>query len=433
MIRCSSFTTKIYHNMSDIEHSEPINNTDFKPTRIAWILWGLLTFFYAYQCIIRVFPAYIVQEIMLQFNITAQDFGIFSSVYYIGYSLIHLPIGLYLDKIGVKKVMSFSIFLVSAGLGIFFITENWIIAVIGRLLVGIGSSGAALGLLNILTNFFPQRLFNKLLSVSVAIGLASIIFCGSVTNDIINQIGWKNFVIILSASGIVLSVMFFIIAPNDSQNNSSTSISEQIKSVFTNYKIIMIAFAGGLLVGPLEGFSDAWAVEFFKQVYNLNSNIAANLIPLLYAGMITGLLVMPAIADKFKIHYSLLILAAITMSVCLFIILFCNIDLLLIKILLFICGVFSCYQTILFFVNSLYSDKKSLSLSLSVTNMIIMIFGALFHPLIGFIMELHWEGKIIDGLHKYNNDAYINALSIIPIASMLGGIILLVIRRKLPK
>ena len=419
--------------MSDKDEPKLTKNADRQPTKVAWTLWGLFTFFYAYQYIIRVLPAYIVQDIMLHFNITAQDFGIFSSIYYIGYSLIHLPVGLYLDKFGVKKIMPFSIFLVSAGLGSLLITENWIIALIGRLLVGIGSSGAALGLLNILTSFFPQKLFNKLLSVSIAIGLASVIFFGRIINNIINQIGWKNLITILSFTGIMLSILVLIIAPNYNKNNDSTSALEKLKSVFTNYKIIIIASAGGLMVGPLEGFCDAWAIEFFKQVYNFNSNVTSNLIPLLFAGMIAGLLIIPTIADKFKIHYPLIILAAIIMAVCLFVILFCNINLLLIKILLFICGVFSCYQSSLLFINSLYANRKAVSLSLALTNMIIMIFGALFHPLIGIIMELHWDGRIINSLHQYSNNAYINSLSIIPIASMLGGIILLITKRKLPK
>ena len=60
---------------------------------LAWGVWIIASVFYAYQYILRVMPNIMLSDIMQQFGISAATFGQFSGVYYIGYSLMHLPIG----------------------------------------------------------------------------------------------------------------------------------------------------------------------------------------------------------------------------------------------------------------------------------------------------------------------------------------------------
>ena len=48
-------------------------------------------------------PNIMLDDIMQQFQIDAATFGQFSGVYYIGYSLMHLPIGIMLDRFGPEK------------------------------------------------------------------------------------------------------------------------------------------------------------------------------------------------------------------------------------------------------------------------------------------------------------------------------------------
>ena len=73
---------------------------------MAWFVWMIASLFYAYQYVLRVMPSIMLEDITRQFHIDAAVFGQFSGVYYIGYSLVHLPIGIMLDRFGPRKVMS---------------------------------------------------------------------------------------------------------------------------------------------------------------------------------------------------------------------------------------------------------------------------------------------------------------------------------------
>ena len=68
------------------------------PRIVAWSIWMAASLFYAYQYILRVMPNIMMNDITQQFNIDATAFGQFSGIYYLGYSLMHLPIGIMLDR-----------------------------------------------------------------------------------------------------------------------------------------------------------------------------------------------------------------------------------------------------------------------------------------------------------------------------------------------
>src|SRR5215213_258326 len=126
-------------------------NSSFSNSRIiAWAVWMIASVFYAYQYILRVMPSIMLDDIMQQFHIGAAVFGQFSGVYYIGYSLMHLPIGIMLDRYGPRKIMTGCILLTVIGLLPIIYAQSWMYPILGRALIGIGSSAAILGTFKII-------------------------------------------------------------------------------------------------------------------------------------------------------------------------------------------------------------------------------------------------------------------------------------------
>ena len=77
-----------------------------RTTSRAWLIWFIASIFYAYQYILRVMPSIMLTDIMQKFHLDPAAFGQFSGVYYLGYSLMHLPIGIALDRWCPRYVMT---------------------------------------------------------------------------------------------------------------------------------------------------------------------------------------------------------------------------------------------------------------------------------------------------------------------------------------
>src|SRR3990167_540876 len=265
--------------------------------KIAWVMWMTASIFYAYQYIMRVMPNIMIEDIMQQYQMDAALFGQYSGVYYIGYVLMHLPIGIMLDRIGPKKVMTGCMLLIVLGLLPVVLSDNWIYPIMGRFLIGMGSSAAILGVFKIIRMSFAEKHFSRMLTFSVTIGLLGAIYGGGPVAQMCDSLGYKAVIEIFAILGVVLAGITYFIVPEVKHDNQNTIISD-INTVFTNYKFLAVCFFAGLLVGPMEGFADVWGAEFLKQEYGFDSITTGYLTSLIYVGMCFGGPVLGIITEK---------------------------------------------------------------------------------------------------------------------------------------
>lgn len=392
----------------------------FKSRTIAWSVWMTASIFYAYQYIIRVMPNIMLGDIMNQFHIDAAIFGQFSGVYYIGYSLMHLPIGIMLDRYGPKNVMSGCILLTVIGLLPILFSEHWMYPLIGRFLIGVGSSAAILGAFKIIRMAFDEKYFTRMLSLSVTIGLIGAIYGGAPVSYMCTTLGYKAVVEIFAMIGLALAVVTYAIVPK-MESVSQESVISNVKLVLMNRKVIMICLLAGLMVGPLEGFADVWGAEFLKQVYGYDGTVASYLPSMIFIGMCFGAPVLSLVAEKTGRYVAVITGAGIVMLV--------TFAALVAKLLTvntmtigFVCvGVCCAYQILAIYKASTYVPEHVAGLTTAVANMIIMIFGWVFHTVIGCVINAYGGTKVAS--------TFVYGIGVIPSTLAVGVIGFMLIAR----
>lgn len=398
-----------------------MNSSVSKTRPIVWAVWIIASVFYAYQYILRVMPNILLPDIMGQFGMSAATFGQFSGIYYIGYSLLHLPVGIMLDRYGPKKVVTGCILLTVIGTLPLLFAEHWIYPIAGRFLVGIGSSAAILGVFKIIRMTFSEARFPRMLSLSVTIGLIGAIYGGGPVSYMLEHYGYQAVIQVFALTGLLLAVVTYWIVPDMKVTAERTVVSD-IKKVLTNTKVIMSCVFAGLMVGTLEGFADVWGTVFFKQVYGFEGTVAASLPSMIYIGMCFGAPVLSLIADKSRSYLATIIGAGITMAICFSLLLFSHLASSVLSVSLILIGVCSAYQILAIYKTSTYVPMEVAGLTTAVANMIIMIFGYVFHAIIG------WVVNNMGGTSA--SEALIYGLAVIPGALCLGicGFVVLFVR-----
>ncbi len=380
---------------------------------IAWMIWIIASVFYAYQYVLRVMPSIMLNDIMQQFHIDAATFGQFSGVYYIGYSLMHLPVGIMLDRFGPKKIMAACILLTVLGLTPLVFAQHYAYPIIGRFLIGLGSSAAILGVFKIIRMTFKEKLFPRMLSISVMIGLIGAIYGGGPVNHLCKTIGYQAVVQLFAAAGIVLAMAVYWIVPNI-KPEPRASVFSDVKEVLSNKRVIWSCISAGLMVGPLEGFADVWGTAFLSQTCGLNSSIAASLPSMIFVGMCFGSPLLNLIAEKAGNYLLTIIGAGIAMAVGFILLLNFQMPTSLISINFAIMGVCCAYQILAIYRASTYVREQVAGLTTAVANMIIMIFGYAFHTVMGGIIDAFGGANAPQALFY--------GVSVIPIALTLGSI-----------
>lgn len=363
-----------------------MNLTGPNSKTVAWSVWIIASVFYAYQYILRVMPNIMLNDIIEQFGISTTTFGQFSGVYYISYSLMHLPIGIMLDRYGPKKIMTSCILLTVIGLTPLLFAEHWIYPIAGRFLIGLGSSAAILGVFKIIRMTFNEERFSRMLSLSVTIGLIGAIYGGGPVNYMREQLGYQAVIQLFAIAGILLAGLTYWIVPDIKTETAGTVFSD-IKEVLSNKRVIWICLSAGLLVGPLEGFADVWGTAFLKNVYGFENTLAASMPSMIFVGMCFGAPFLSLIAEKIGNYLWTIIGAGLIMTVCFTTLLLWSLPLGILTLNFIIVGVCCAYQILAIYKASTYVREGVAGLTTAVANMIIMIFGYAFHSVMSGVIN----------------------------------------------
>lgn len=390
-----------------------INAGTPKTRLIIWSTWLVVSIFFAYQYILRVMPSIIMQDLMQQFALDAVLFGQFSGIYYIGYAAAHLPLGILLDRYGTKKVMPMCIILVIIGTLPIIFSKNWVIALAGRLIVGIGSSGAILSAFKVIHSAFGPEKFTRILSLTITIGLLGAIYGGAPLNYLCTIFDYQSIILILAIVGLILSVAAYAITP-EFEIKHTRSVLLNVKEVLSNKMILIVCCFAGLMVGPLEGFADLWGKQFLEFTYNLDSSIAAGLSSTLFLGACFGSPLLSYIATRINNDSLTIFMSGCIMAVG-FIILILGIgNPVTLSIMLAIMGCCCTYQTYAIFKASTYVNEHAVGLTTAVANMIIMLFGYAFHTTLGIVINMNGGSDSVIALR--------HGIAVIPVTLILGAL-----------
>ncbi len=115
----------------------------------AFTMCVLAAVFYCYEYYLRVAPSVMGDELKLTFNLSEAAFGHLAACYYYAYTPMQIPVGMLLDRFGVRKILTIACLLCALGTYFFAATEIFSVAQISRFMIGFGSAFAYVGVLKI--------------------------------------------------------------------------------------------------------------------------------------------------------------------------------------------------------------------------------------------------------------------------------------------
>jgi predicted MFS family arabinose efflux permease len=400
---------------------------------IAWMMWTLTVAFFAYQFILRLYPGLMMNDIMLKFDIDATDYGYFASMYYYGYAGMQIPIALLLDRYGPKLIVSICAFICAAATLTVIYADQWIIALLGRFLIGAASAVGFLGVSKVTSMWFGSKDYGKMIGLSFALGLTGAVFGGRPVSKLLDIFGWQDvlFYVALASAVLAVLIMVFVRNPNNFESIEDESILNKLKLICINNKILILALASFVLVGPLEGFADVWGVTYLMKAYNITKQDAASLTSFIFIGMIFGSPILTFFAQRYNAYYQFAFFSGIVMAVLFVLLIIAHnyLNYYMIGLMMFIIGICCCYQVLVFTIGSFIMPGALTGVTIAFLNCINMLGGSFFHTAIGRILDYLWVGQMENGVRVYDLSSYSISISIIPLFCLFGSLLFLTISR----
>ncbi|MBI3943825.1 MAG: MFS transporter [Chloroflexi bacterium] len=245
--------------------------------------------------------AVIAADLSRELSLTPAELGLMSSVFYIAFALVQLPLGVGLDRWGSRWVTPGLMLLGAAGSLVFALAPSFPFLAIGRALIGMGMSGVLMGGYKAISQWYPPRRFATVSGLLAGIGVCGGLVAATPLAWLAHTVGWRA--VFAGGSIVILCVALAIMIwaenkPGEISPAGKSRSGSDLRAIFTNsqfWRIVPLIF---LINGIIGGFRGLWAGPYLFDVLRLDQLSAGNLLLLLATGAVAGPLTAGWIADR---------------------------------------------------------------------------------------------------------------------------------------
>ncbi|MCF7806665.1 MAG: MFS transporter [Simkaniaceae bacterium] len=406
---------------------------------LKWLIWSLAALFYFYEFVLRVSPSVIVNNLMFAFSINASAVGIISAFYLYAYAPMQLPVGILIDRYGVKKLLSTASLICGIGAMVFAFAFSVNIAALGRFLIGAGSAFAFVSMVYISSHWFDPRRRAFLIGLANSIAMLGASSGGGPLASLIQMIGWRTTIFIFGVFGIILSVGIYWSLSEDIQDKNiekQTShkkghLLSGVKIVATNWRAWINSFIAVCFYITTTAFAGLWGVPFVQTAYGVSKTTAGYAMSTVFMGWLIGGPIIGIISDFMQKRLLVLRIAMLLTCLCLSLIIYCNfLPIWVIFICAFLIGLFSSAELLNFTISIEINPSYVKATAIAFTNFIVSMGDSFIQPFVGMVLDMRWTGQMIENMRIYSVNDYKIALTPLPIALIIGFLLSFIFNNK---
>jgi sugar phosphate permease len=275
----------------------------------AWGVFSLASANFFMSQFYRSTNAVIAPQLLGDLSLSTEDLGLLSAAFFYAFGLAQIPITVFLDRIGARRMMTGLSLLGVAGAFVFSWADSLAVGVLGRALLGIGMACNLMGTLKLLTLWFDPLRFATLSGVVLAVGTLGNMAATSPFDLLVDWMGWREAFRVLGGLTFLLVMLFYAFvrdSPEDSAENRGTASPpekssygfEHLRLLLKNKDYWIISYATFVRYGVFAAFQALWAGPFLMEGLGISPVPAGNLIFLVNLGMLVSGPLWGAVSDR---------------------------------------------------------------------------------------------------------------------------------------
>ncbi len=399
----------------------------------AYGIFFLAASFYLYEFVLQVAPSVMAEPMMRTFRVSAEGFGIISAFYFYAYAPMQLPAGLLFDRYGPRKLMAIALLLCALGSFFFASTESVITACIGRFLIGLASAFSFIGVLVLLSRWFPPKHFAILAGIAQAMSSVGAICGEAPLATLTNKVGWRYASFILAAIGIFLAILLWTFIRDFPNQHTQSKPTNRLRDEWhrlldvcsRSYTWITGAYAFAIWT-PIAVFAALWGVPFLAEKYHVTVLVASTMCSMIWIGIGVGSPLLGWLSDKLTSRkFALGLSSVLGLTATIYTLYMPVTNLVWMYFILFVLGLGAGGQTVSFAVIRDNNPADLVGTASGFNNLSVLIGGAIFQPLVGVILHHSTDWRLVHMVPVYAVSAYQKALLVMPSCFLISLLLVL--------
>jgi sugar phosphate permease len=405
--------------------------------RLRWGAFLLLALAYVLAFFHRVAPAAIAAELQLAFHASGAVLGGLAAMYFYIYTVMQIPTGVLVDTLGVRRIATLGGLVAGLGSILFGLADTLTVAAIGRFLVGLGVSVMFIAIMKLNAVWFHDRHFGTVAGLTILLGNLGAVLAASPLVWALGFVSWRSIFVAAGALSLLLGVVTWFLVRNHPGEAGFPSMRElegepphAPHSGHWYHALVRVVknpatwpgFWPNLGIGgTLFTFAGLWAVPFLRDVHAMSRPLAAAHTSLLLAGFALGALLSGMASDRLGRRRPVLVAATLLYLACwLPWLTMVRMPLPASLVLFFVMGVGASGFTLSWAMVKEVNPPALSGMATSVVNTGSFLGAGLLQPLVGWVMDLGWDGTLSAGVRAYSAANYQVGLMILFLFSLAG-------------
>lgn len=249
----------------------------------------------------RSINAVIAPNLAADTGLAAADLGFLTSVYFLTFALLQLPLGLALDRYGARRVAAALLLLAALGAAVFASADGLSGLTVGRALIGAGVSSCLMASFKAFSLWFPAHRLPAVNGVLMAFGGLGAISATAPVAALLTVTDWRMLFVGLALVTAFTAVAIFVIVPEHDDAPASTTLAAQLgglRGVLGDAFFWRVAPVGAISSGISQGVLGLWAGPWLRDVAGFDQGQVASHLFIAACATSVGFLVSGLLAER---------------------------------------------------------------------------------------------------------------------------------------
>jgi len=189
---------------------------------------------------LRSSPAVLAPELIRDLSLDPVDIGTISGTFFLVFAAIQLPVGVFLDRYGPRRVMSILVLFAALGSFLFAQADNFWGLSIGRGLMGAGCAAMLMGSFVVFSRWFPKDRFASYAAVISSIGNTGILLATLPLAATVEAVGWRQSFVGVGVYALLVSALLYgFLRDHPDRNYHANLPRESLLEGFASIRLII--------------------------------------------------------------------------------------------------------------------------------------------------------------------------------------------------
>jgi len=237
------------------------------------IIFFAFAFGFFLSNLLRSITATLTPILTNDFDLSAGNLGLLAGGYFIGFSIMQIPLGFLLDKHGPKKIISSFLLIAIVGTISFALAKNFSGLLISRIFIGVGVSACMMGPLTGYRVWFAEKYQQRANSWMLMFANLGFVSSTLPVQILLPIIGWRWIFVLISILILLSIILIVLFIPSWNQNKENNQSKNEMKftEIWTNKFFISLIPLAFFNYGGVMAIQTLWAGPWMLNVTGYNA------------------------------------------------------------------------------------------------------------------------------------------------------------------